>query len=143
MAIQLLFHVLLGTDACCEFRLTATEDKSVIIARSMEFTVDLQSHIIVEPTEYPHSATPAYNCTQNESDSYLNWTNRYSIAYLDAWNTSLSSDGMNSAGLSVASLYLPGFTKYQVLQNPSPSRPVISPSAVNMTARVNSDEKQL
>ena len=121
MAIQLLSHAFLGTDACAEFRLTATEDKSVIIARSMEFAEDLQSHIIVEPTKYPHIATPAENCTSDKSNSYLNWTNSYSITYLDAWNTSLATDGMNSDGLSVGSLYLPNFTKYQVLQNPYPS----------------------
>ncbi|XP_068688582.1 penicillin V acylase-like [Montipora foliosa] len=113
MAIQLLFHAFLGTDACAEFRLTATEDKSVIIARSMEFAEDLLSHIIVEPTKYPHIATPAENCTSDKSNSYLNWTNSYSITYLDAWNTSLATDGMNSDGLSVASLYLPNFTTYQ------------------------------
>ena len=52
IVIQLLLHLFLTAKACTEIRVT-TEDKStVVIDRSMEWSSDLRSDIIVEPQEY-------------------------------------------------------------------------------------------
>ena len=108
--IQLLFHAFLGMEACTEIRLTAT-DKSIVVGRAMDYGYDLSSNLVVEPKGKAHSAAVAPGCPPNP----MSWTNAYSIGYLDALNTFLPADAMNTAGLSVGPLLFPGFTKYQVL----------------------------
>ena len=107
--IQLLFHAFRGMEACTEVRLTAT-DNSVVVGRSMEYGYDLGSNLVVEPKGQAHSAAVAPGCPPNP----MSWTNAYSIGYLDAWNTFLPADAMNTAGLSVGPLLFPGFAQYQV-----------------------------
>ena len=107
--IQLLFHAFLGMEACTEIRLTAT-DNSVVVGRTMEYGYDLSSNLVVEPKGQAHSAAVAPGCPPNP----MSWTNAYSIGYLDAWNTFLPADAMNTAGLSVGPLLFPGFAQYQV-----------------------------
>ncbi|XP_074623476.1 bile salt hydrolase/transferase-like [Acropora palmata] len=106
--IQLLFHAFLGMEACTEIRLTAT-DNSVVVGRTMEYGYDLSSNLVVEPKGQAHSAAVAPGCPPNP----MSWTNAYSIGYLDAWNTFLPADAMNTAGLSVGPLLFPGFAQYQ------------------------------
>ncbi|XP_068730675.1 bile salt hydrolase/transferase-like isoform X2 [Montipora capricornis] len=110
VAIQLLFHAFLVTDACTEIRLTA-EDNSVIIGRTMEYGYELYSKLVVEPKGKTHSASVAEGCPPNQTP--MSWTNKYEIAYLDAWNTFLPADGMNTAGLSVGPLLFPNFAQYE------------------------------
>ena len=107
--IQLLFHAFLGLEACTEIRLTA-KDNSVVVGRSMEYGYDLSSNLVVEPKGQAHSAAVAPGCPPNP----MSWTNAYSIGYLDAWNTFLPADAMNTAGLSVGPLLFPAFAQYQV-----------------------------
>ena len=114
LLVQLLFHIFLETDACAELRLTS-EDNSVVVGRSMEWSMDLLSHFIVEPKGKQHIATLKQGCIPVQGR--LKWTNLYDVAYLDAWQSLYATDGMNSAGLSVGSLFLPKFTEYQVTQN--------------------------
>ena len=116
IGIQLLFHLFLTAKACTEIRVT-TEDKStVVIGRSMEWSSDLRSDIIVEPQGYFHEVNLSVYCTNTDhADAPLqDWTNRYTVIYLNAFRQDIASDGMNSEGLSVGALYFPNFTTYQV-----------------------------
>lgn len=111
VATQLLLPLLVVTRACTEIRVTA-EDNSVIVGRSMEFGIDLSSNVIVEPKGHYHKALLPEICAGQDP---MTWTNQHgSVAYLDALNlTRIGTDGQNEAGLSVGSLLLPGFAKFQ------------------------------
>ena len=73
-------------------------------------------HPLVEPQGYFHEVDLSVYCTNTDhADAPLqNWTNRYTVIYLNAFGWDVASDGMNSEGLTVGALYLPCFTKYQV-----------------------------
>ena len=114
VVVQLLFHLFLATNACTEIRVTS-EDKSVVVGRSLEFMVDLMSNIVVEPEGQSHTALLPDKCAGYPKP--LTWQNKYSIAYLNMWNFSFGCDGMNTAGLSLGGLLFPGFAKYQVFKN--------------------------
>lgn len=111
IVIYLLFHFFLGTNACTEIRVTA-EDKSVIIGRTMEYSIDTFSYLIVEPVGYNHAAKLAKGCPSG--GDRLSWSNKYTVTYINAWKMiNVAADGLNSAGLSAGALMFPGFTKYQ------------------------------
>ena len=112
LIVPILLEAFLAAEACTEIRVIA-EDKTVVMGRSMEYMIDLMSYIVVEPKAYPHTAELAKSCTR--STSPMTWTNRYKIAYLDAWSLPVAVDGQNEAGLSVGALLFPGFSKYQVV----------------------------
>ena len=116
IVIQLLLHLFLTAKACTEIRVT-TEDKStVVIGRSMEWSSDRQSDIIVEPQGYFHEVNLSVYCTNTDHAGapLQNWTNRYTVICLNGYGWDVAFDGMNSEGLTVGALYLPDFTKYQV-----------------------------
>ncbi|XP_067034106.1 penicillin V acylase-like isoform X2 [Acropora muricata] len=110
IVVQLLFCVFPATNACSEIRVTA-EDKSVIVGRTSDYGKEMFSNVVVEPEGYSHVAVPAVGCSHHEP--LLSWQSKYAVAYLNGWDQLLPADGMNSAGLSVSSLMLRRFTKYQ------------------------------
>ena len=109
VAVQVVLRQFLVTNACTEFRVTS-KDNSVIIGRSQEFYLDLKSDLVVEPAGLIHPAFPKPGCPVS---SGMTWNNSYRIAYLNALNLTVASDGLNEAGLSVGSLLFPGFAKFQ------------------------------
>lgn len=110
IVVQLLSHLFLAANACTEIRVKA-EDNSVVVARTMEFMVSLKSDIIVEPKGYSFTATLPEKCDRHLTP--LTWQHKYTVAYLNAFEMPIGSDGMNSAGLSVGSLLFTGFAKFQ------------------------------
>ena len=102
--------------ACTEIRVTTEDNSNVLIGRSMEWSSDLRSDIIVKTQEYFHEVDLSVNCTNtNHAGAPLqNWTNRYTVIYLNGYGWDVSFHGMNSEGLTVGALYLPDFTKYQI-----------------------------
>lgn len=92
--------------ACTDFRLTA-KDGTVMITRSMEYAVDMQSNLRSSPRGR-NFTTVAPNGKPG-----LSWKAKYGYVFLDAFKIDLSTDGMNEAGLSFEALYMPGFAKYQ------------------------------
>ena len=117
IVIQLLFHLFLTAEACTEIRVTTEDNSTVVIGRSMEWSCDLQSDIIVEPQGYFHKVNLSVNCTNTDHAGapLQDWTNRYTVIYLNVYGRDdIASDEMNSEGLYVGALYLPTFTKYQV-----------------------------
>lgn len=120
--IQMLLHNLLIINACTEFRVIS-EDKSVIVGRSQEFNIDIESNLVAEPREYSHTAVPKPECILHPS---MKWKNKYSIAYLDAFDLPIAIDGLNDAGLSVGSLLFPGFAEFQEVPRQKCDRAVSS-----------------
>ena len=107
IVIQLLLHLFLTAKACTEIRVTTQDKSTVVIGRSMEWSSDLRSDIIVEPQGYFHKVNLSDNCTNTDHAGapLQDWTNRYTVIYLSAFGRDdIASDGMNSEGLSVGCL---------------------------------------
>ena len=96
----ILFLSLIGVaEACTDFRLISNDNK-VMVTRTMEFALPLDSHVRSSP--------------QGREFKYgLNWTSKLGYVYMDALGQDMAVDGMNEAGLSFEFLYLPGETEYQ------------------------------
>ena len=78
--IHVLFHLFLGTNAFTEIRVTA-EDKSTIIDRTMEYSLDSFSYLIVEPVGYNHTAKLPEGC--HSDGDHFSWSNKYTVAYVN------------------------------------------------------------
>ena len=109
LLVQLLSRLVFFASACTEVRVTS-KDNSVVIGRSMEPMLDPQSHIILEPIGFSHTARlKPENCKEP-----ITWQHKHTVAYMDSLNLPIILGGMNNAGLSVSALMFPGFAKYQV-----------------------------
>src|ERR1700722_17842733 len=106
--VAVLAMVLVNSSAyaCTDFRIVA-QDKSVVIARSMEFAEDMHSNVRTSNRDRSFQEV-----TPNGKPG-ISWKARYGYVFLDAFNVDVSLDGMNEAGLSIEALYLPGETQYQ------------------------------
>lgn len=91
---------------CTCFKVKA-KDNSVVIGRTMEFGVDLQSKITVFPRGFKFQAQGP------DGKPGLSWEGKYGFVGMDVLGMPVVSDGMNEKGLYVGDLYLPGFAKYQ------------------------------
>ncbi|MBP9719411.1 MAG: choloylglycine hydrolase family protein [Candidatus Levybacteria bacterium] len=91
---------------CTNFRILA-KDTSVVIGRTMEFGVDLQSKLTVFPKGFKFVGTGPDN------KSGFSWEGSYGFVGMDILGMPMVSDGINEMGLYVGDLYLPGFAKYQ------------------------------
>src|SRR5687767_5573438 len=96
--------------ACTDFRLTA-QDGTILIARSMEFALDLKSNLRSSPRNREFKALAPSGKTG------FSWKAKYGYVYLDGLNVDMATDGMNEQGLSFEALYLPGLAEYQTLDN--------------------------
>src|SRR5579862_1729235 len=92
--------------ACTDFRVMA-KDGTVLITRSMEYSVDMKSNL--------RSSTRGrvFTTIGPDGKSGLAWKAKYGYVFLDAMNQDFVIDGMNEVGLSVEGLYLPDFAGYQ------------------------------
>ena len=103
----IVFLVVADTSsACTDFQIKA-KDGAIIIGRSMEFAMKVESEIIVHPREEELSSqTPA-------GKNGLSWKSKYGFVSVNAFGIEDATvDGINEAGLSVEFLWLPG-TEYQ------------------------------
>ncbi|HVZ66747.1 MAG TPA: choloylglycine hydrolase family protein [Patescibacteria group bacterium] len=91
----------------CTCFLVKAKDKSVVVGRTMEFGIDLQSKISIFPREFKFQGMGANN------KPGFSWSSKYGFVGMDALGMPMVSDGMNEKGLYVGDLYLPGFAKYQ------------------------------
>jgi len=98
----------LGAYACTDIKLTA-KDGTLMIGRSLEFGMDLNSNIRTSTRNRAFT-----NATPN-GKSGLAWNAKYGYLYLDGFNQNMALDGINEAGLSFEYLYLPGETTYQTI----------------------------
>ena len=92
--------------ACTDIRVQA-KDGTVIVARSMEFALDLGSNLRTSVRGRVFT-----NTTPNNKPG-LTWKAKYGYVFLDGMGVDAVLDGMNEAGLSIEDLFLPNFAKYQ------------------------------
>ncbi len=108
-AIIFQFLSISAIQACTIFRLKA-KDGTIILARSMEFGVNLSYDLIVVPGNKPFfSPSPV-------SKTGLKWATRY--GYLGVASMGMEfgvSDGMNEKGLSVSVLWYESDMQYQTV----------------------------
>lgn len=95
--------------ACTDIRIIA-QDKSVIIARSMEFAEDMHSNLRTSPQGR------VFNTVASDGTPGMSWTAKYGYIYLDGMNLDFAVDGFNEKGLSFEALYLPGLAGYQTVE---------------------------
>ncbi len=94
-------------DSCTVFRLRA-DDGSIVVARSMEFSVDLKYDVIVVPRNKA-GASPAPDGTAG-----LTWTTRYGYVGVATFGLDYGvTDGMNEKGLAVGVLWFETDMKWQ------------------------------
>ena len=91
--------------ACTAIRLTAG-DSGVVVGRTMEFGVDVQSDIVVVP------AGSKLTSSLPDKAQGIQYTNKYGIVGANFMNKHMVVDGMNEKGLYVGALYLPGYASY-------------------------------
>lgn len=103
--------------ACTTFRIRS-QDGAWIVGRSMELGMPLQSQLMVVPRGL------AMSSTRPDLKPGTAWTTRYGFVGMNALHADVSNDGMNEAGLSVGTLYFPGFVGYQPF--PADGRDAIS-----------------
>lgn len=94
--------------ACTDFELKA-KDGTVLITRSMEFGMGMNSNLRTSPRGR------SYTTTLQNGKAGLAWKNKYGYIYLDGLGQDVAFDGMNEVGLTFEYLYLPGETQYQTV----------------------------
>jgi choloylglycine hydrolase len=86
--------------ACTGIKLTA-KDGSVIVARTLEFGLDLQSKILVVPAGTPMSGTLPNN------SKGVSYTTKYGFVGANAFGLPVVVDGLNDHGLYVGLFFFP------------------------------------
>jgi len=108
VATALIFTAFVShdTSACTTFRIRA-QDGAILVGRSMELGMPLDSQVMVVPRGMAMSAT------RPDGKPGATWVAKYGFAGMNTLGVDISTDGMNEAGLSVGTLYIPGFVQYQ------------------------------
>ena len=114
LAVAVTIAVLIGSSipsasACTGIRIQP-QDGSVIVARTLEFAVDLQSNILVIPRQRELAGTAPGD------KAGLRWKAKYAVAGANGFNMPAIVDGLNEKGLAVAIFYFPGYAKYQQIK---------------------------
>ena len=104
-ACAMLFLSNSSADACTAIRLTAG-DSGVVVGRTMEFGVDVQSDAVVVP-----AGTKLTSSLPDKSKG-IHYTTKYGIVGANFMNKHMVVDGMNEKGMYVGALYLPGYASY-------------------------------
>ena len=112
----MLRHALLAillalADSCQEIRVMS-KDGGVVVGRSMEFSIPLNSHLVSEPAGTIHEAPLPPNCHGNP----VTFTNRFKTisnwnVFAEKWTNSIA-DGVNEAGVSISILWFKGYAEY-------------------------------
>jgi|AGTN01.3.fsa_nt_gi Penicillin V acylase and related amidases len=100
----------LSANACTDFAIKAT-DGTVVCGRSMEWAgADMNSRVRVH--------APGETCTSTREDGSTAhaWTSKFAYGALDGYGLDVALDGINSKGLSVGCLWLPG-TVYETAKS--------------------------
>ncbi|RBL89095.1 linear amide C-N hydrolase [Chitinophaga flava] len=101
---QVLFcsHV----NACTGIFLKAG-DGAFVCARTMEYSVDLESQVIIFPRNYPFNAV-----SPDGGNKGLSWKTKYAMVGINALGKDALAEGMNEKGLSVGLFYFTGYAGY-------------------------------
>ena len=104
-ACALLLWSQTPADACTALHLTA-KDNGVVVGRTMEFGVDVQSDAVIVP------AGTRLTSSLPDKAQGIQYTTRYGIVGANFMNKHMVVDGMNEKGMYVGALYLPGYASY-------------------------------
>lgn len=88
---------------CTNFLLSTTDKSTYVVGRSMEFGQPLGSKLLVRAAGRPLLLGELF-----EHEFALPIIPKYSYVGLTSFNLPLISDGLNTAGLSIGTLWLPG-----------------------------------
>lgn len=105
IAVSAIFN---SSIACTDFRLTA-KDGSVLITRSMEFALDMKSSLRTS------TRGRVFSTVTPDGGGGLSWKAKYGYAYLDGLGIDTVIDGINETGLSIETLFMPGYAEYQTI----------------------------
>jgi choloylglycine hydrolase len=98
--------------ACTGIRLKA-QDGTVVCARTLEFSIDLESDVIMVPRGYGRTGTtPA-------GENGMKWTSKYASLGANGVGLPLLFDGVNEKGLAVGLFYFPttaGYMRYNAAE---------------------------
>jgi len=89
------------TFACTDF-LIKNENQNVVVGRSMEFGINLESEIVIFP-KGQSEVSQIFNRKKG-----LAWISKYTYLGITTFHTGLLADGMNEKGLSMGILWFPG-----------------------------------
>ena len=105
--IAMAFVCVAGTAAlaCTGIRLTA-RDGAVVVARTLEFGMDLESKIVVIP-----AGTNVIGTLPNGA-SGIAFATKYGIVGANAFGLPVVLDGLNDRGLYVGEFFFPGYAGY-------------------------------
>ncbi|XXK22024.1 choloylglycine hydrolase family protein [Arenicellales bacterium nBUS_48] len=87
-----------------------SEDGAVIPARTMEFSFDVQSNILVVP-----AGTTIENLVMNEEQQGSRYTAKYGFTGANALNKPIVVDGVNEKGLYFGAFYFKGIAVFEPL----------------------------
>ncbi|MGV2981911.1 linear amide C-N hydrolase [Camelimonas sp. ID_303_24] len=96
------------TLACTSFLLKAA-DGGFVYGRTLEFSLPLNSSMLVMPRNFPYAGTGP----GGQAAGGLPWVTKYGVAGANAFGMPVFVDGVNEAGLAGGMLYLPGLAQYQ------------------------------
>lgn len=118
--------------ACTDFVIKA-KDGSVVEGRSMEWGLDLKSHVRFHPPgEERMSQSP-------DQKTSIKWKGKYSYLGVDCNGMDIVVDGLNEKGLSMSGLWLPG-TVYQTVREPKAALEVVDLGAWILSNYATVDE---
>ena len=110
----------------CTFITLKGVDGTVVASRTMEWgTFDLSPMMTFVPAGTESSAMK-----MPDGKDGAQWVTKYDVAGVTMLGQMLFGDGINSEGLNVSLLYLPGFAEYQAYD---PEQAVISLAPVDFT----------
>ena len=108
-AVAALLVAQAGSAGACTFITLKGKDDSVIVSRTMEWgTFDLSPVMSYVPAGTAFSAMP-----MPDGKAGAQWVSKYDVMGVTLLGQMLFGDGVNTAGLNVSLLYLPGFAKYE------------------------------
>ncbi len=105
ITVLLSLSLLQSAYACTDFRLANSGPYSMS-GRTMDFQVDLQSQIVIVPRGQEHQSV------LQDGSPGLKWKAQYGYVGVNGFHIDGFTDGLNEAGLSVATLWLPHLTQY-------------------------------
>ncbi|MHC1790716.1 linear amide C-N hydrolase [Solidesulfovibrio sp.] len=97
----------LPADACTSIRLKTT-DGGVVYARTMEYGQNLGSNILIVPKGVDMVGTLPSGAVKG-----LRFKTKYGSVGMNAFGSTILSDGMNEKGLVVGALLFPGYAGYE------------------------------
>lgn len=93
-------------------------------ARSMDFPINMGTELLMGFVGQKNTSNPVVDADQIPAGQLTSWTNKYGYVGRGAFNTAVVMDGMNTEGLSISILYLPG-SEYAPFKA-ADKRPVLS-----------------